>query len=98
MQRTIVLNHNGKKYISNPFTFKHACILDDQMYRDKVKSEDITNTTINLWTLPVIQKMFEGTELTDEIIENEVNIRELRNACQKVFDWYMGIDQEIKNS
>ncbi len=98
MQKTIVFEYNGKKHVSNPFTFKHACIIDDQMHRTQIKSEDITNATINLWSFPVIQKMFEGTELTDEIIDQEINPKELRAACKKVFDWYLGIDEEIKNS
>lgn len=98
MQKTIVFEYNGKKHISKPFSFKHACIIDDQMYKDHTQKEDITNTTINLWAFPVIQKMFEGTELTDEIIEYEINSKELRNACRKVFDWYLGIDEEVKNS
>lgn len=98
MQRTIVLDYKGKKYISKPFAFRHACIIDDQIRNSKIEKEDITDSTINMWALPAIQKMFEGTELTDEIIEYELNFKELRNACQKVFDWFIGIDDEIKNS
>ncbi len=99
MQRTIVLTYKGEKVISNPFTFKHACIMDDARYKaDKDENNSPTNGDFNLWAFAALQKMFEGTILTDDILEKEVDIKEVRNACIKILDWYFGIDDEIKNS
>lgn len=88
MQKTIVLEYNGQKVVSQPFTFKHACIIDDEKYRSGGLA---TGARLAL------QKMFEGTELTDEIIDN-LPIKEIRKANDKILDWFMGIGEEIKNS
>ncbi len=88
MQRTIVLDYNGQKIVSHPFTFKHACIIDDERYKDGGLA---TGARLAL------QKMFEGTILTDEIIDT-LNIKELRAATGKILDWFLCIDEETKNS
>lgn len=88
MQRTIVLEYNGQKVVSQPFTFKHACIIDDEKYRTGGLA---TGARLAL------QKMFEGTVLTDEIIDS-LEIKELRAATNKILDWFLGIDDELKNS
>lgn len=102
VQRTIVLEYDGQKIVSAPFTFKHACIIDDERYKslkeDTEKGSEITQGMMNMWAIAAIQKMFEGTILTDEIIQNEINVKKLREACNKVLDWYFGIDEEVKNS
>ncbi len=96
-QRTIVLEYNGQKIVSQPFKFQHACIIDDEMYKSRQKDFELTDGLMNLWALAAIQKMFEGTILTDEIIETEINHKELKAECRKVLDWYFGINEEIKN-
>lgn len=89
MQKTIVLEHNGQKVISQPFTFRHACIMDDARYRGEGLATGARNA---------ILKMFEGTVLTDEVIDNEIDIKQLKKAVEKTIDWFLGIDEEVKNS
>lgn len=89
MQRTIVLEYKGQKVISQPFTFKHACIIDDERYRGGGLA---TGARLAL------HAMFEGTVLTEDVIDIEVNIKLLRNATKKILDMFLGIDEEIKNS
>jgi hypothetical protein len=100
MQRTIILDYNGQKVVSNPFRFKHACIVDDERYKFKLKEGDKSPTDgeYNRWAFNALQSMFEGTILTDEILETEINIKEVRNACIKILNWYFGINDEVKNS
>ena len=99
MQRTIVLEYQGKKIVSQPFTFKHACIMDDERHKAKGKEDaEITDSTLNQWAFLALQKMFEGTELTDEVLDGAINIKELRKACSKILDWFFGVDEEVKNS
>lgn len=89
MQKTIVLEYNGQKIVSQPFTFKHACIIDDERYKSGGLATGARNALI---------KMFEGTVLTDEIIDSEIDIKELKKATGKIIDMYLGIDEEVKNS
>ena len=42
--------------------------------------------------------MFEGTIITEEVIDNEIDIKELRKAILKLVDMFLGVDEEIKNS
>ncbi len=92
-QKTIVLEYNGQKIVSQPFTFKHACIIDDERY-----NRGGLGTGARL----ALQKMFEGTAITDEIIDQMEEIKgglkELKKATGKILDWYLDIDKEIKNS
>lgn len=89
MQKTIVLEYNGQKIVSQPFTFKHACIIDDARYKGEGLATGARNALI---------KMFEGTILTEEIIDNEIDIKVLRECIGKIIDWFLGIDEEVKNS
>ncbi|AEY65424.1 hypothetical protein [Clostridium sp. BNL1100] len=96
MQRTIVLDYNGQKIVSQPFTFKHACIMDDQ--RHKAGDKELNMNDYKLWAFESLKKMFEGTILTDEILETEIKIKEISNACTKILNWFFSIDEETKNS
>jgi hypothetical protein len=98
MQRTIVLDYNGQKVVSKPFSFKHACIIDDKRYEAGKEGNKPTDSDLNIWAFSALQKMYEGTIVTDDILDNEINIKEVRNACNKLLDWYFGIDEETKNS
>lgn len=42
-------------------------------------------------------KMFEGTELTEEIIDSEISQDELRNAIKKIHNMFYEIDEDVKN-
>ncbi len=89
MQKTIVLEYNGQKIVSQPFTFKHACIIDDARYNGDGIATGARNALI---------KMYEGTILTEEVIDNEIDIKELKKATGRIIDMYLGIDEEVKNS
>jgi hypothetical protein len=89
MQRTIVLEYNGQKIVSQPFTFRHACIMDDTRFKGEGLSSGARNALIS---------MFEGSILTEEIIDNQIKIKELRKATDQIIDMFLGIDEEVKNS
>jgi hypothetical protein len=89
MQRTIVIEYNGKEIVSQPFTFKHACIIDDERYKNGGLASGARNALV---------KMFEGTILTEERIDTEIDIKVSKKATGKIIDMYLGIDDEIKNS
>jgi hypothetical protein len=91
MQRTIVIEYNGTPIVSQPFTFKHACIIDDARYKEEGLATGARNAMI---------KMFEGTVLTEEILDDidKIDLKVLKKAKNKVIDMYLGIDEEIKNS
>ena len=89
MQKTIVLEYSGQKIVSQPFSFKHACLVDDARFRGEGLATGAREALI---------KMFEGTILTEEIIDKEINIKELKKAINKILDMYLGIDEEVKNS
>jgi hypothetical protein len=88
MQKTIVLTHKEKEVVSQPFTFKHACIIDDQRYRDGGLSSGARNALV---------KMFEGTVITEEIIDNDIDIKVLRAATNRIIDMFLCVDDEVKN-
>jgi hypothetical protein len=99
MQKTIVLEHNGEKIVSKPFSFCHACIIDDAMNESREKNEQFTVATSRQWGFLAIKKMFEGTTLTDEVIDEEINYKDLMEACDKVVDLYFtAINSTTKNS
>lgn len=91
MQRTIVIEYNGKEIVSQPFTFKHACVIDDARYKNEGLATGARNALV---------KMFEGTTLTEEIIDDisKIDLKVLKKANNKILDMYLGIDEEIKNS
>ena len=90
MQRTIVLEYKSKEIVSQPFTFKHACLIDDARYRNEGLATGARNTLV---------RMFEGTIITEEAIDNfEIDHKSLKKATDKIIDMYLGIDEEIKNS
>ena len=90
MQRTIVLEYKDKEIVSQPFTFKHACLIDDARYRNEGLATGARNALV---------RMFEGTIITEEAIDNfEIDHKALKKAVDKVLDMYLGIDEEIKNS
>ena len=90
MQKTIVLEYNGQEIVSQPFSFKHACIIDDERYKSGGLATGARNALV---------KMFEGTIITEKIIEsNKIELKSLKDATGKVIDMYLGIDEEVKNS
>lgn len=90
VQKTIVLEYNGKEIVSQPFSFKHACIIDDERYKSGGLATGARNALV---------KMFEGTVITEEIIESDkIKLESLKAAVGKVIDMYLGIDEEVKNS
>lgn len=109
IQKTIVLTYNGNKVVSKPFTFGIAVLIDDEQKRyfrrasREIKEEEISENDIidalpeNEINLKALKKMFEGTIITDEIIENEIDYAELRNALKKIQEMYYQIDEEVKN-
>lgn len=90
MQRTIVLEYKGREIVSQPFTFKHACLVDDARYRNEGLATGARNALV---------RMFEGTTITEEAIDAfEIEHKALKKAIDKIIDMYLGIDEEIKNS
>jgi len=93
MQRTIVIEYKEKEIVSQPFTFKHACIVDDEKFQRKGNSLPLASGARK-----ALISMFEGTTLTEEIIDSEIDHSILRKAVNKIINMYLGIDEELKNS
>lgn len=93
MQRTIVIEYEGKEIVSQPFTFKHACLIDDERYRGGGFATGARNALV---------RMFEGTTLTEEKIDNMIDDKDkhsaLKKAVDKILDMYFHIEEETKNS
>lgn len=92
MQRTIVLIYKGQEIVSQPFTFRHACIIDDARYNEEGFATGAGKA---------LKKMFEGTVITDKVIDDlevEGGVKTLKDATGKILDWFLGIDKETKNS
>jgi hypothetical protein len=94
MQKTIVLKYNGQEIVSKPFTALHCRIIDDTLYKDKNAYEIAAGKALS--------KMFEGTVITDEIINDleHFTYKKLKTFQNKIIDWYIEAlnDEEIKNS
>lgn len=89
MQNTITLKYNGQEVISKPFTFGIACIIDDGQY---------DGGGIATGTGKALIKMFEGTVITEEVIEGlKVPLNELKEARSKVLRIYLDSLEELKN-
>lgn len=89
MQKTLIIEYKGEKVVSQPFSFKHACVIDDERYKGNGFATGARKA---------LQKMFEGTVITDEIIDNEIDMKILRGHINKIIDWFLGVDEEVKNS
>ena len=106
IQKTIVLTYGNEKIVSKPFTFGIAVLIDDEQkrYFRKASNEGLERDEIieslpdNAIYLKALKKMFGGTIITDDVIENEIDYTELRKAIKRIQNMYYQIDDEIKNS
>jgi hypothetical protein len=73
-------------------------IIDDDGKNSKKDKEIIEALPDTQIFYKALVKMFEGTELTEEILDNEISHKELRGAIKKIQDMYYEVDEEVKNS
>ncbi len=89
MQRVLTFTHNKKKYISKPYDFETACVIDDARYGGE-KSGPL-NLSRN-----AVDYMFQGTEATQDVID-ALDTRTRVQLCNTVWKWYID-DLAAKNA
>ncbi|MCH5212266.1 MAG: hypothetical protein J1G06_04560 [Oscillospiraceae bacterium] len=90
MQNTISFELNGKKYVSKPFDFEAFCLINEAHVNTPSK---YSHSSIYRVGGAAIDHMFEGTEATQEIID-ELSIPEKAKLAHAAWKIYA---EEIKN-
>ena len=89
MQRVLSFTVNKKKYVSKPYDFETACVIDDARFGGE------KNGPLNLCR-NAVDYMFQGTEATQEVIDTlETAVRV--QLCNTVWQWYID-DLTVKNA
>lgn len=85
-QRVLTFTYNKKKYISKPYCFTAAVMIEEKMWaRDE--NGQLKNVGKNKVCGDAVDYLFEGTEATADILEAAV--REKMRMCKEIHDWYM---------
>lgn len=80
MQHTITFTKDKKKYVSKPFDFETMCIINDA-HNDSSK-----RGPLNICR-DAVDYMFEGTEATQDIIDN-LEPEERTRLCIELWGFY----------
>ena len=64
MQRVLTFVHNKKKYVSKPWCFGAATLVEKE-YMDVAEGEKVTATSV---CADAVDYLFEGTEATQDIL------------------------------
>jgi hypothetical protein len=106
MQKTLIINHNGKQHVSGRYNWGVAVAIDDARFNYAKNNPELNmdsmvvyelESIVNKWIFNGLSKMFEGTLLTDDILLNEVDGKEIIKAIETIKKWHYGVDEEIKN-
>lgn len=79
MQKVLTLNIENKKVISKPWCFEALCLISD--------NNDSESVSLKAY-IEVVQYLFEGTEVTDDIIL-ALPIQKLQELTDTLNRWYM---------
>lgn len=80
MQHTITFTKDKKKYVSKPFDFEAMCIIND------AHNDDTKRGPLNICR-DAVDYMFEGTEATQEVINN-LDAAERTRLCIDLWGFY----------
>lgn len=85
MQRVLTFTHNKKKYISKPYCFKVAVMIQERLLA-ATETGQRKYLGVNSVCGDAVDYLFEGTEATVDILEEAVSAK--MRMCQEVFNWY----------
>nr|DAZ69184.1 MAG TPA: hypothetical protein [Caudoviricetes sp.] len=83
MQRVLTFVHNQKKYVSKPWCFGAATLVEKE-YMDVAEGEKVTATSV---CADAVDYLFEGTEATQDILDTAVSAK--MRMCREVMKWFM---------
>ena len=83
MQRVLTFVHNQKKYVSKPWCFGAATLVEKE-YLDVAEGEKVTATSV---CADAVDYLFEGTEATQDILDTAVSAK--MRMCREVMKWFM---------
>ena len=81
-QKVLSFTFNKKKYVSKPWNFRAACLVQENTVRQmEGKNFGIFSACSN-----AVDYLFEGTEATSEILDKAVSAK--MRMCNEVWSWY----------
>ncbi len=80
MQHTLTFTHKNKKYVSKPFNFETACLIND------IHNSGEKKGPLNICR-DALDYMFEGTEATQDII-NDMDVKDRVRLCIEIWGFY----------
>lgn len=83
MQKVLTFVYNKKKYVSNPWRFSAAVMVQREYL--KLKENEIIDP-IQICS-EAVDYLFEGTEATADILESAVSSK--MRMCREVMKWFM---------
>lgn len=92
IQKTLSYDLSGKTVVSKPFDFEAACLVDNRRFTGSgmVGYMSLGKDAVNY--------MFEGTEVTDEVIE-AMPMKERKALCEQAAKMYFdALSEGGKNS
>ncbi len=91
MQRVLTFVHNKKKYVSKPWCFGAATLVEKE-YMDVAEGEKVT-ANVGYVQMPLTIQ-FEVTEATQDILGQRPVSAKNENVVVKVKKWFMTILRE----
>jgi len=84
--KRLTLVYNGKEVVSNPFSMGAFRAVFDTL----MGAEELTPGVIDTAAFEGVIRLFDGTELTEEIIRrgDGIDASGLLNACALIISWY----------
>ena len=82
-QQVLSFTIDKKKYVSNIFDFECFCMVSEEHLGAK-------NNSIFTCTKKAIYRMFEGTDATEDVLDN-LPAKTMVGFCRKVWEWYSEI-------
>ena len=80
MQHTLTFTHKNKKYVSKPFNFETACLIND------IHNSGEKKGPLNICR-DALDYIFEGTEATQDII-NDMDVKDRVRLCIEIWGFY----------
>lgn len=86
MQTTLHFTKDNKKYVSKPFDFETACLINDR-HAQNISAPINEKIGIMRMCFDGVLRMFDGTEATEDVIEG-LSVKQKTEMCSKLFDIY----------
>lgn len=85
MQKVLSFVHKKKKYISKPWSFESACMIEKKYYETDENNKRINVSEILLCG-DAVDYLFEGTEATADILKAAVSSK--MRMCREMWTWF----------